>query len=308
MTAAETIFGTPAWSGVGADHWDGVARTGDRRLLSASSVVKVMAAPALERWMIETTAEVTVDNLSELVSVYNTQGRDAAVRWVDQARWKPKAGAALGAAATGTLVHEFIECWGQGIAPSAESQRIAMSDPVIVAMLDRAWDWFGRYTPRFIRAEFCVFDPANGLAGRSDQEWEVDGLGVVNVDIKTTRDPVTKAGNKKRPYPDQHALQLATYRHAPLMATFEPRVSGKAEGGEGPRFYLLNDAEEQACVPRPPVDASAILHITPAACGLWPVDTAEIHGYVQAAAALHEWLYRRSKSTIRGVWGEEATA
>src|SRR5690606_4256080 len=145
---------------------------------------------------------------------------------------------------------------------------------------------------------------------RFDAHWRIPDFGDrVLIDIKTTRDALTGKGNKKRPYPDQHALQLATYRWAPLMATFEGRTTGKATGGDGPRFYLLNPAEIEACEANPTIDATAILHITPAACGLWPVDTSKaVHDYALAAAALHRWLYTDSKKAIRGHWGEEAAS
>ena len=302
-----TIDGTPAWTGVGTANWDGIARPDDMRLVSASSIVKVLAAPALEKWAIDTTAQVTVDNLSKVADILNRQGTEAAVNWVAKSRWLPRAGAALSASATGTLIHDIIECWGRGLPIGADKMAIVNSDPVIRAMLDRAWEWFQAHQPAFVRAECVVFDPANGVAGRFDQHWVLDDLGLTLIDIKTTRDTHTAAGNKKRPYADQHALQLATYRHAPLLATFDARTTGA--DGDGPRFYLLSPPEVAACEANPSVENTAILHITPGACGLYPVDTSEaVHERAKAAALLHGWLYREARKAIGPVWGMEAVA
>lgn len=264
--AATTIFGTPAWSGVGAENWDGRRRADDLKLLSASSITQAMAKPALERWMISETAQRVAEHVHELVAMGDPE---RIAEWVERCRYLPKPGASLNAADTGTALHSVLEHWvvGAPLPPRLEWQ--VTHDAEMLAMANQLWGWLQIHRPVVEASEVVVYDPDGGTAGRLDNLWRLDGLGLCLVDLKTSRESRTAAGNLKRPYADSHGIQLVTYAGAELEATFAPRILGGDT--DGPRWYLLNEAERAACVPARRPDTAAILHLTPEGCRLFQV-------------------------------------
>ena len=103
---------------------------------------------------------------------------------------------------------------------------------------------------------------------------------------------------RKRPYADTQALQLACYRHAPLVASFEPRLL-VTERASSARVYLLNEAERAACEPMVAIDRSFILQNNPESCRLYPVDSGPaVHRRAIEARGLWHWLNEESKAAV----------
>lgn len=289
-----TIFGTPAWSGIGADHWDGQRRPDDMKLLSASSVTQSMAKPALERWMIDETAARVAENVHELADMGDPERIE---QWVRNCRYLPEPGASMNASETGTALHAVLEHWAEGKALPPALKACLLRDAEMMAMANQLWGWLQRHRPEVVASEIVVYDPERGTAGRLDNIWRLEGLGNCLVDLKTTRKARTKAGNPKRPYADSHGIQLVTYAQAPYEATFPPRITGG--DADGPRWYLLNPAELAACVPARTPDTAAILHLSPEDCRLFQVRlTDEAVATAAALMVVTGWIASGARRAI----------
>lgn len=291
----------PPWSGVGAAGWDGTVGPEDLRLVSASSVPKVLKSTALENWAIERTLTKTVERMPEFQARIARDGIDEAISWAKELRWEKDADAAASAADTGTDMHSLLESWIGGTEAPGDVVARVQSDPVMMAMAQLLWEWFHRLRPEAVLLERVVYDPANGIAGRLDAVVRFAGapaLGTVLLDLKTSRDARTKAGNRKRPYADANALQLACYRHAPLVSTFEPRLL-VSQRKTSSRIYLLNPAEQAACEPMPETDGSFILQLNPESCLLYPVASGKaVHRRAVEAVGLHHWMTEEHKAAV----------
>lgn len=290
----------PTWSGVGAAGWDGLPCPDDLRLLSASSVPDALKSEQLERWKINETLSRLADRLPEFHARLQ-QDRDDALDWAKQLRFEPSADGTQSAADTGTDMHSLLECWlRDGAVPSDLGARIN-ADPIMLALANNLWRWFNTFQPVAVQIEQVVYDPANGLAGRFDAKVTFKrkaSLGVVLLDLKNSRDSRYKSGGFKKPYADSQALQLATYAHAPLTATFEPRLL-ITQRAMSHRVYLLNQAEQAVCAESVPVDGAAILHNTPERIGLYPMDVGPgTHRRALEAAGLHRWANEESRAAL----------
>jgi hypothetical protein len=294
----------PPWSGVGADGWDGTVGADDLRLISASSVPKALASPALERWAISRTIEMLAERLPQFQALV-AQDIDAAVKWADQLRYEPEAGAELNAADSGSLIHALLECWLRGTQVDPRDAERVQRDPVLLAMATQCWGWFNNFQPEAVDLERVVYDPAAGIAGRFDaivRFRKAPHLGTCLMDLKTTRTPRYKSGALKRVYGDSHALQLASYRYAPLMATFEPRLL-RTERASATRVYLLNTAEREACAPMHEIDSTVIVSNSPEKCSLHVIDTGPaVRRRVLEAVGLHQWIHVESKNVVADAW------
>jgi hypothetical protein len=197
-------------------------------------------------------------------------------------------------------MHSLLECWLRDDQVPADLAQRINADPVMVALASNLWRWYQRFQPVPIEIEQVVFDPLNGLAGRFDCKVtfkRAAHLGVRLLDLKNSRGSRYKSGGFKKPYADSQALQLATYGNAPLTATFEPRLL--ITQGRGPRRYLLNTAEREACRESVPVDGACILHNTPERIGLYPMDIGPaVHRRALEAAGLHQWMTEESKNAV----------
>lgn len=290
----------PPWSGLGADGWDGTACPDDLRLVSASSVPKALASPALERWAITRTIEEIAAQLPKFQALV-AQDIAAAVAWADQLRYAPDAGAELNSADSGTAMHSLLEAWmrGEAVEPGLVEQ--IQRDPVLTALATNLWAWFNRFQPDPIALETVVYDPANGIAGRLDaivRFRKAPDLGVVLMDLKNTRTARYKSGGLKRVYGDSHALQLASYRYAPLVATFEPRLL-QTQRATSSRVYLLNTAEREACTPKVDIDTTLIVSNNPERCQAYPIDTSPaVHRRALEAVGLHRWINEESGGVV----------
>lgn len=288
------------WSGVGAVGWDGVVAPTDQRLLSASSVPKALKSEALERWAVTETGRRLLDQLPKLNALAN-QDPDAALAWIENLRWEPKPGDELNAADTGTDMHTLLESWLRGTAVPADVEGRVQRDPAMWAMAENLWRWYCRFEPEPVLMEHAVYDPAHGIAGRLDlvcRFRKAPQLGLCLVDLKNSRDAKTRGGNRKKPYADTQALQLASYRWATHVATFEPRVL-ITEKKSSARVYLLNEAEKAACDPMPELDGSYILQNNPESCLLYPVSsTRAVHYRAVQAEGLWRWLNEESRLAV----------
>lgn len=291
------------WCGRGAVGWDGTVGPDDLRLLSASSVPKVLAAPNLERWAITTTVERIAENLDRFAAMVAVD-ITAAVQWADQLRYAPEPGAELNAADSGTLMHTLLECWLKGEAVSDRDRATVERDPVLTALATNLWAWYQRFKPTAVAMEQVVYNPASGLAGRFDaivrfgNSHAAERFGTCLIDLKNKRQARTAGGAKHKVYGDGHAMQLQSYRGAPLVATFEPRIqrTGRATSN---RVYLLNTAEREACAPMWDVDSTAIVLNTPEVCALYPIETgAGVQRRVDEAVGLSRWLHEESRDVV----------
>src|SRR3990167_4378805 len=128
------------------DGWDGITAPNDRRLISASSVPKALASPALERWAISRTVECIIEELPKFIALANADP-EAAVTWASQVRYKPKDGAELSATESGTALHHILEGWLEGKTPDAQTVESINRDPVLTAMATHLWGWFNAAKP-----------------------------------------------------------------------------------------------------------------------------------------------------------------
>lgn len=298
MTA--TFAPLPEWSGCGVEHWDGITNPDDQRFISASSIPKVLASPGLERWALNTTIQMLHERLPEFQAIA-ARNIDEAIRWAGQLRFEPKPDAELNAADSGTIMHELLEDWLRGRSTTPATIAIVNRDPVLTAMAGNLWAWFNRFKPEPVAMEQVVYDPDNGVAGRLDAIVRFATMpehGTCLVDLKNSRDARTGSGAKKRPYGDSHALQLATYRYAPLTATFEPRIE-RTKRATSTRTYLLNPAEAAACVPSVQIDSTFILQNNPETCLLYPIETGPaVRRRLVEAIGLWRWAKQESQGVV----------
>lgn len=273
----------------GAAGWDGAPRPGDRHLLSASSVSNALAAPGLERWKRKRVASWAVDNVDTLSQLVRTLGRDQAIDTVAGAVWAKDEGHTLTAAERGTYVHSRLEAHlGVGTYREPDPEHAAQLAPFFV-QLDHA---VATLRPHAVDVERVVYCPDLGLAGRFDSKLRFEllpELEVVLVDCKTAEEP-------KRLYGDSFGLQLCTYGCATHQATFEPRV-GKGPGGA--RIYYVDEAELAACIAPAPVDAYAVLQITPASWRLVRMHiTDQTRDYLRSVVNAWRWSHLASSQVV----------
>ena len=304
MTATEAapspFAPLPEWLGIGSEHWDGTVCPDDLKLVSASSVPKALASPALERWAITRTVEEIAARLPQFTALV-AQDVEAAVKWADQLRYQPDAGAELNAADSGTLMHSLLEAWLKGEAVAAHDVEQVNRDPVLTAMATNLWTWYCRFQPEPVAMEQVVYWPEAGIAGRFDaivRFAKAPEMGNVLLDLKNTREGRYKGGGLKRVYGDSHALQLASYRYATHVATFEPRLL-VTQRKTSTRTYLVNPRELDACAPMHQVDTTAIVQNTPERCALYPIDTGpNVRRRVLEAVGMHRWVHEESADVV----------
>lgn len=289
-----------AWSGIGAEGWDGIACPDDLYLDSASSIPKALAAGSLERWKQGEIIEQLYLRKDEFLA-RAAQDIEAVKDWGRELLWEPKPGAALNAADSGTEMHTLLECWLTGVAVPEATTRIVQSDPVLMAMASNLWDWFCRFKPVAVAVEQVVYEPALGIAGRLDNlvtfpafpQW-----GLCLVDLKNAREARTKGGVKKKPYGDSHALQLCAYRACTLTATFEPRIAITKRATRD-RTYLLNPREQAVCAPSPEIQSTFILHNTPERCDLYPIETGPaVRRRLEDVIGARRWIKEECRTVV----------
>lgn len=306
---------------IGAEQWDGSPRPEDRWHLSASSVGRALAKPALEKWADRRTAEVVVDNLPMLAHLAQTSP-DAAREFVRTARYQAEGGR-LSAADRGTALHAWLEARLKGEPadlPSVFARCIAADARFRVTdegaatrqlepFLPHLEGWLARYRPELILSERAVYNPELGLAGRMDglarlsMAWPGTDRPQVLFDLKTSEGGFDRLGRPRKPFADAHPLQLAALASATHVATWTPRVTTYGGG----RFYLASDAELAQAAAPPRVDGAVLVQVTPHYCTTHPVDIGPTTmAYLVAVADAWRWLHLASASTVGAALEEEA--
>ena len=278
----------------------------DLTLWSVTTILGALDKPALLYWAAEQTAEAAIDNLATWQAMLEDRGREEAVRWLRDARFRrPKA--TLGSAPLGTVTHKVCETYAlTGTKPSREfiadlveheggrQVDIAGETAVVLRMLDQFDDWLHRFQPSYQATEVCVYNPTYGYAGQTDGFLTIDGVRFI-VDYKTSREPRDSRGNPKAPYPEQVGLQLAAYRHADYAAVWRPRRTEKMRR----RYYLLGPAEREMAVPVPEVDTGLVIQITPESCEAYPIRCDEtVHMAFLYVVECFRWLQETSKTVM----------
>jgi hypothetical protein len=280
MTAQPIDQATTLPHGLGQDALDvDAADPDDLTLWSVTTVIGALDKPALMYWSASMAAQAAIDNEATWKALLADRGRDEAVKWLRDARFRrPKD--LLSAADLGTVVHRLCEDYAlTGARPDkhaiadavkakgGRSVDVKAEGPVVFAMLDRFDEWLQRFSPTYQATEVAVYSPTYGVAGTCDGFLTIDGFRAI-IDYKTSREPLDSRGNPKTPYPEV-ALQLAAYRYADSAAVWRPRRTEKFRR----RYYLLSAEERAASVPVPEVDGALCIHITPGACEAYPIRT-----------------------------------
>lgn len=238
---------------------------GDERFWSVTTLINCLDKPALLFWAAEETAKTAVAVARSLPSRVEEEGEDAVVKWLRDARFRPPKGR-RSATELGTLVHDAC----QELALTGSWPEVDDEVRPFVTQADRLLQ---HLQPTFVAAEAAVYSMAYGYAGTLDALVEVswDVLGSAGepisgdgdkarliVDWKTSRKDHDSQGKVSAPYPE-HALQLAAYRRADLLATWRARRFEHFRR----RYYALSADERDLGVPMPAVDGGLILHLTP---------------------------------------------
>ena len=282
------------------------ADTDDLTLWSVTTIIGVLDKPALMYWAAQQTAEAAVDNQATWQGMLEDRGRDEAVKWLRDARFRPPR-TLLSAASLGTLAHTMCETYAlTGTRPDRDMVTelvvreggtqvdIDAEVDVLGRMLNQFDDWLQRFTPSYQATEVCVYNPTYGYAGQADTFLTIDGVRFIG-DYKTSRDTFDTRGNLRKPYPEQVGLQLAAYRYAEQAAVWRPRRTEKFRR----RYYLLSPQEQELAVPVPEVDTGLVIKLTPESCESYPVRCDEsVHTAFLYCLEAFRWVQETSKTVM----------
>lgn len=258
----------------------------DLTLWSVTTVIGALDKPGLVYWSAKETAKAAVAAVRSLPTRIEEDGEEETIKWLTGARFRRPRGQ-RSAAELGTAVHATCEEYAlTGIRPDVDDE--------VRPFLDRFEEWLNVVQPSYQATEVCVYHPEFGYAGTADAFLTIDGVRFI-VDYKTSREALDGQGKARTPYPEQVALQLAAYAHAPLAAVWRPRRTEKFRR----RYYLLSPAEREQAVAVPEVDAGLVLQITPEFCTAYPITISEpvfdAFLHVQEAA---RWVNETSKRVM----------
>jgi hypothetical protein len=232
----------------------------DERYWSVTTIIGCLDKPALVPWAAIKTAEAAVDKLDTVRSILDSDGRDEAIRYLKNARFRVGKGL-RSASELGKAVHaaaEYKAIHGRYRPEDANDRELR---PFLV-QFDRFLDEF---QPEYIAAEVTVFSPTFGYAGTCDGFLRIGGTDYV-VDYKSSREDVDGQGKLKAPFPEV-GLQLAGYRHADIAAIWRARQAEVFKR----RYYLLSESERELAVPVPSVDHGLAILLTPTRFAVHPV-------------------------------------
>ncbi|MGA5467150.1 hypothetical protein [Mycobacterium sp. NPDC050041] len=278
----------------------------DLTLWSVTTIIGVIDKPALLYWAAEQTANAAIDSVSTWQAMADDEGRDAAVKWLRDARFRrPKT--RLSDAALGSVNHKVCETYaltGQKptkdfvteliVAEGGPNVDVDAEVKTVGIMLNQFDGWLQRFTPSYQATEVCVYNPTYGYAGQADAFLTIDGVRFI-ADYKSTRNPRDSQGRPKTPYPEQVGLQLAAYRNAEYAAVWRPRRFEKWRR----RYYLLGATERELAVPVPEVDTGLVIQITPEACESYPIRCdEEVHEAFLYALEVFRWVQETSKTVM----------
>jgi len=232
----------------------------DERYWSVTTIIGCLDKPALVPWAAIKTAEAAVDKLDTVQSILASDGRDEAIQYLKNARFRVGKGL-RSASELGKAVHKAAEhkaIHGRYEPQDANDKELR---PFLV-QFDRFLDEF---QPEYIAAEVTIFSPTFGYAGTCDGFLRVDGVDYI-IDYKTSRDSLDGRGQVKGPYPEV-ALQLAAYRYGDLAAVWRSRQVEQFKR----RYYLLSESERELGVAVPEVAHGLVIYLTPERYGVYPV-------------------------------------
>ena len=189
-------------------------------LPGVTSILKSLAAPALQYWAGNTVADCAMDNLSKLVDWSTHDSKDTALQFLrgaPQRDSKPKA-------QLGTDVHDAIEKLNL-----EEDFRV---HPDVEPFLNHYKQFLKDFEVGILEAE-CTVYKADTYAGTVDMICDIDGETVI-VDVKTG----------KSIYPNT-ALQLCAYANADAIYEIDgserplPKIEAAAALHLRPEGYVL---------------------------------------------------------------------
>jgi hypothetical protein len=257
----------------------------DERFWSVTTIIGQLDKPALLYWAAEMTAEAACDQADYLAKRIQSEGREAVVKDLRDARFKKPKGQ-RSATDLGSAVHDACEEYAMtGVRPEVDDE--------VRPFLERFDTWAQKAQPAYEAAEAAVYNRTYGYAGTLDAIAVVDGQRVI-LDYKTSRKSVDSQGKPSAPYPEA-ALQLAAYRYSELVATWRARRFEKYRR----RYYLLSATEAELGRPMPALDGGVILHITPEHATLHPVkcDEAVFESFL-FTIEIARWMTEGSKNVI----------
>lgn len=196
---------------------------------------------ALIGWAARVTAERAYDKAATLDAMRQDGDRDAAIKWLTDARWEKSGTAAL----RGTNVHAIIEQYALGHTPDVP--------PELEPWHHQIRRFLDDHQPEFEAAESPVYNLQLGYAGTMDMILTVDGVRCI-VDAKTTE---KGPDARSRPPYGEVALQLAAYSRAERVGV-SPAVMRTHSGR---RYYEYDPGLEYA--PMPEVEGAFALIISP---------------------------------------------
>jgi hypothetical protein len=174
---------------------------------SVTTILQVIAKPALAHWAAQKVAEAAVSQAASLARLAKADPA-AAIAKLKSAPWREMSSAAD----TGTALHKAAEALALG-------GRFRIS-PAVAPAVEGLLAFIRERQPRFLFSEVTVYSKTYGYAGTLDAIIELDGKNYI-VDFKTS----------KAIYPE-YELQLAAYAHADFMVVDEKEQESVGAGHE----------------------------------------------------------------------------
>lgn len=258
----------------------------DLQMWSVTTIIDCLDKPGLIYWAAEETGKASIDSERTWKAILEDQGRDEAVKWLRDARFRKPKGYRSDTA-LGTDVHAACEEYAlTGTRPEVDDE--------VRPFLDQFDRWLQKFTPSYQATEVCVYNPTYGYAGTADAFMTIDGVRFI-VDYKSSRKSVDARGKTRKPYPEQVGLQLAAYRHATFAAVWRPRRFERFRR----RYYLLGPSEQHQAVPVPEVDTGLCLHLTPEHAMAYPIRCDEaVHEAFLFTQECARWVNETSKRVM----------
>jgi hypothetical protein len=255
-----------------------------QRLWSVTTLIGAgVPKEALIGWAARVTAERAYDKAATLAAMRADGDRDAAIKWMTEARWEKSGSAAV----RGTTVHSFIEAYALGQTPEVHPDLEPYNQQILRFLDD--------HQPEFEAAESPVYNLKLGYAGTMDMILVVGGKRCI-VDAKTTDKPVDA---RSRPPYGEVALQLAAYANAEVVGV-SPAVMRTHNSR---RYYVYDEALEYQ--PMPQVEGALALVVSPYDYRLIPT---RIDDEVWRSFLAVREVARWSLATSKNVFGPTITA
>lgn len=257
-----------------------------RRLWSVTTLIgEGVPKQALVGWAARIVGERAYDSFRTLSGFVDDGDRDAAIKWLQDARW-----ATSGKAADrGKAVHKVVEEYALGEKPVVPEGFEGYDEQILRFLNDHA--------PTFEASEASVYNLQYSYAGTLDSIVKFGKAQKRYVlDVKTT-DKLPDA--RSRPPYGEVALQLCAYARAEKVGLTPPTISESYKK----RYYEFHPDREFADMPK--VEGAFALVISPVDYRLVPVRIDdEVWRAFLAAREVARWSIEISKR----VFGPEVTA